>query len=56
MTGINGVNHVLSVWAVIRSDYGRGFGGLFGENGWREGKCVEISAFGYVHQETRAVS
>jgi len=45
MTGVDGLNHVLRVWTVIRSDYGRGFGGLFGENGRRKGKCVEISAF-----------
>jgi len=48
MTGINGLNHVLSVRTVIGSDYGRGFGGLFRENGRRKGKCMEISAFGYV--------
>jgi hypothetical protein len=49
MTRIDGLNHVLCIRTVIRSDYGRGFGGLFGENGWRESKCVKISAFCYAH-------
>jgi len=46
MTRIDGLNNVLRVWTVIRSDNGRGLGGLFGENGRRKGKCMEISAFG----------
>jgi len=45
MTRVDGLNHVLRVQTVIRSDYGRGVWGLFGENGWRKGKCMEISAF-----------
>lgn len=45
MTGVDGLNHVLRVRTVIRSDDGRGFWGLFGKNGWRESKRVEISAF-----------
>jgi len=46
MTGVDGLNHVLSVRTIIRSDCGRGFGGLFRENGWRKGKCMKISALG----------
>jgi len=45
MTGIDGLNDILRVRSVIRPDYGRCFGGLFGENGWRKSECVEISAF-----------
>ena len=48
MTRVDGLDHVLCVWAVIRSDGGRGFGSLFRENGWRESKRVEISAFSCV--------
>jgi len=39
------LNHVLRVRTIIRSDYGRGLGCLFGKNGWRKGKRMEISAF-----------
>jgi len=46
MTRINCLNHILRVRAVIWSDYGWGFGCLFRKNGWRKGKCMEISAFG----------
>ena len=53
MTGINSLNDVLRVRAVIRSDYGRCFGSLLGKNGWGKGKCVEISAFCYVYQDVR---
>lgn len=53
MTGINGLNNVLRIRSVIRSDYGRCFGGLFGENGWRESECVKISAFCYVYRDQR---
>jgi hypothetical protein len=47
MTRIDGLNHVLRVRSVIRPDDGRGFRSLFGENGRRKGKCMEISTFGY---------
>lgn len=46
MTRVDGLDHVLSVWTVVRSDDGRGFRSLFGENGWRKSKCMEIGAFG----------
>jgi hypothetical protein len=46
MTGVDGLNHILCVWTVIRSDDGRGFGCLFGEDGRGKGKRVKISAFG----------
>jgi hypothetical protein len=47
MTRIDGLNNILCIRSVIRSDYGRCFGGLFGENGRRESECVKISAFCY---------
>jgi len=47
MAGIDCLNHVLRVRTIIRSDYGRGLGCLFGKNGWRKGKRMEISAFSY---------
>ena len=53
MTGINGLNDILRVRPVIRSDYSRRLGGLFGENGRRKSECMEISAFCYVCQEQR---
>lgn len=46
MTGVDRLNHVLRVWTVIRPDDCRGLWGLFGENGWRKGKRMKISAFG----------
>lgn len=48
MTGVDGLNHTLCVRTVVRSDHGRGVGCLFRENGWRKGKRMKISAFGYV--------
>jgi hypothetical protein len=45
MTGVDGLDHVLCVRTVVRSDDGRGFWSLFGEDGWRESEGVEISAF-----------
>ena len=48
MTRIDGLNHILRVRTIIRSDDGRCFWSLFGENGRRKGKCVKISALGYV--------
>ena len=53
VTRVNGLNDILRVRSVVRSDYGWSFWGLFGENGWRKGKCMEISAFGYAHQDQR---
>ena len=51
VTRVNGLNHVLRVGTVVRPDYGRGFGGLFGENAWRKGKCMKISAFGCIYHD-----
>jgi len=45
MTRINGLNNMLRVRSVIRSDYGRCFGRLFGENGRGKSECMKISAF-----------
>ena len=49
MARIDGLYDILCVRSVIGSDQRRCFGGLLGENGWRKGKCVEISAFCYNH-------
>jgi len=46
VTRVDGLNYVLRVRTVIRSDNRGGFGGLLGENGRRKGKRMEISAFG----------
>ena len=56
MTRIDGLNHILRVRTIIRSDDGRCFWSLFGENGRRKGKCVKISAFGYVIRWPKAVN
>ena len=48
VASVNGLNHVLCVRTVIRSDHGRGFWCLFREDGRREGERMKISAFGYV--------
>ena len=53
MTSVDGVDHVLCVRTVVRSDDGRGFWSLFGEDSWRESKRVEISAFSYVYNDKR---
>jgi len=45
MTGVDGLDHVLCVRAIVRSDDGRGFWSLFGEDGWRKSEGVEISTF-----------
>jgi len=46
MTRVDGLNHVLRVRTVVRSDDGWGFWSLCGENGGRKGKRMKISAFG----------
>jgi len=46
MTSVDGLNHVLRVRSVVRSDDSRRFWSLFGKNGGRKGKCMEISTFG----------
>ena len=48
MTRVHRLNHVLCIRTVIRSDRGRGFWSLLGENGWRECERVKIGAFSCV--------
>ena len=53
MTRVDGLNHVLRVGSVVRSDDSWRFWSLFGKNGRRKGKCMEISTFGCVNHEQR---